>query len=139
MRTLIKTPEYTAFLATLSDKVKTKIDYITSILIQNPVINTKFVKKLENTDLYEMRISLNNEYRVILFTIDHPNITQATQIIMLNGFIKKSTKDYKPQIDIANRILQRLSSEPTDNNEPKEDNNETNNQDNNTLQNGDGE
>lgn len=86
-----------------------------------------------------MRISLNNEYRVILFTIDHPNIIQATQIIMLNGFIKKSTKDYKPQIDIANRILQRLSSEPTDNNEPKEDNNETNNQDNNTLQNGDGE
>ena len=139
MRTLIKTPEYTAFLATLSDKVKTKIDYITSILIQNPVINTKLVKKLENTDLYEMRISLNNEYRVILFTIDHPNIIQATQLIMLNGFIKKSTKDYKPQIDIANRILQRLSSEPTDNNEPKEDNNETNKQDNNTLQNGDGE
>lgn len=138
MRTLITTPEYLDFISTLSDKVKIKIDYITDILIQSQVINTKFVKKLENTDLYEMRISLDNEYRVILFSINHPNIIQATQILMLNGFIKKTTKDYKAQIDIANKILQRLSNEPEEDDKQNEDNNETKDQNNDTLQDGDG-
>lgn len=138
MRTLITTPEYLDFISTLSDKVKIKIDYITDILIQSPVINTKFVKKLENTDLYEMRISLDNEYRVILFSINQPNIIQATQILMLNGFIKKTTKDYKAQIDIANKILQRLSNEPEEDDKQNEDNNETKDQNNDTLQDGDG-
>ena len=37
---------------------------------QIKVVSTKFVKKLEGTDFYGMRISVGNEYRVILFTID---------------------------------------------------------------------
>lgn len=85
-----------------------------------------------------MRISLDNEYRVILFSINHPNIIQATQILMLNGFIKKTTKDYKAQIDIANKILQRLSNEPEEDDKQNEDNNETKDQNNDTLQDGDG-
>ena len=49
-----------------------------------------------------------NEYRVILFTIDHENLIEATQILLLNGFIKKSTKDYKKEIDKALQILNNL-------------------------------
>ena len=109
MRTMIKTSEYSRFFDSLPLNVKTKIDYITNIIIQNRIVSTKFVKKLEHTDFYEMRVSVNNEYRVILFTIDHPNFIEATTIILLNGFIKKSTKDYKRQIEIAEKILRTLS------------------------------
>ena len=112
MRILIMTPEYKEFVASVGENIQKKIDYITDILIQSPVINTKFVKKLENTDFYEMRISVGNEYRVILFTVDHPNIVQSTQVILLNGFIKKSTKDYKGQVALAKNILKRFSAEP---------------------------
>ena len=69
------------------------------------VINTKIVKKLVNTDFYEIRIQVDNEYRVIVFTIDHDNINQSNEILFLNGFIKKSTKDYDKQIKKAIKIL----------------------------------
>lgn len=106
-----KTSAFEEFYATLSDKVQEKVDYVSNILIQKKVVSTKFVKKLENTEYYEMRISVGNEYRVILFTIDHPNFIEATQVLLLNGFIKKSTKDYKKQIEIADKIIQSLSKE----------------------------
>lgn len=62
-----------------------------------------------NTDLYEMRVSVGtNEYRTILFAIDHDNIIQSTRIILLNGFLKKSEKDYRKQINIAEKILKDL-------------------------------
>jgi Phage derived protein Gp49-like (DUF891). len=75
------------------------------------VVNTKLVKKLVDTDFYEFRISVNNEYRVILFTIDHESFIEAEQIILLNGFIKKSTKDYKKEIKKAQQILNSFSDE----------------------------
>ena len=109
MRTMIKNSAFEEFYETLSDKVQEKVDYVSNILIQNKVVSTKFVKKLENTEYYEMRISVGNEYRVILFTIDHPNLIEATQVLLLNGFLKKSTKDYKKQIEIADKIIQSLS------------------------------
>ena len=116
-RQLIKTPEYSEFLESVNHKVQEKIDYVTDILIQSPVVNAKFVKKLEKTDFYEMRLSVNgNEYRVLLYPVDHPNIIQATQVILLNGFMKKDTKDYKAKIAIANNIIKRLSENDESNN-----------------------
>ncbi|MDE6418217.1 MAG: type II toxin-antitoxin system RelE/ParE family toxin [Duncaniella sp.] len=74
-------------------------------------VPTKFIKHLQNTDLYEKRVSIGpNEYRTVLFAIDHSNIIEATRIILLNGFLKKSNKDYKKQIEIANKILKDLQS-----------------------------
>lgn len=63
------------------------------------------VMQVQITDFYELRISVGNEYRAILFTIDHENIVQAEQILLLNGFMKKSTKDYKKEIQKAQHIL----------------------------------
>ena len=79
-----------------------------NVLAEIRVVNTKLVKKLVDTDFYELRISVGNEYRVILFTIDHENLIEAEQILLLNGFIKKSTKDYKKEIEKAQRILNNL-------------------------------
>lgn len=72
-------------------------------------VSTKFVKHLDNTDLYEMRVSVGfNEYRTVLFAIDHDNIIEAKNIILLNGFLKKDNKDYRKQIQIAKSILNSL-------------------------------
>ena len=51
---------------------------------------------------------IENEYRVILFTIDHDNLIECNEIILLNGFIKKPTKDYKKEIHKAQQILNSL-------------------------------
>ena len=53
-----------------------------------------------------MRVSVNtNEYRTILFAVDNDNIILSKKVLLLNGFLKKSTKDYCKQIKIAERIL----------------------------------
>jgi hypothetical protein len=72
------------------------------------VLSRKFVKKIVSTkeSLYELRISVGfNEHRSILFSANHDNIIQATEIVVLNGFLKKSSKDYDKQIKKAMNIL----------------------------------
>ena len=109
MRTLRRTNEFDEFYNSVGQKVQEKIDYALSLMSQIKVVSTKFVKKLEGTDFYEMRISVGNEYRVILFTIDSENFIEADEVLLLNGFMKKSTKDYKAQIQIAENILSELA------------------------------
>lgn len=106
MRTIYKTNEFLDFLNSSETNVKNKIDYLLEIIATQPVINTKVAKKLINTDFYEVRIQVNNEYRIIVFAIDHDNITQSKNVLFLNGFMKKSTKDYEKQIKLAIKILE---------------------------------
>lgn len=82
--------------------------YAINILENVTPLPAKFVKKLTNTDFYELRISVDNEIRVILFTIDNDNINLATSVVLLNGFVKKSTKDYDKEIEKAINILREL-------------------------------
>lgn len=59
------------FYDSLSDKVQTKFDYVINVITTIYNVSTKFIKHLENTDLYEMRVSVGtNEYRTVLFAID---------------------------------------------------------------------
>ena len=109
MRTLRRTNEFDEFYNSVGQKVQEKIDYALNLMSQIKVVSTKFVKKLEGTDFYEMRISVGNEYRVILFTIDSESFIEADEVLLLNGFMKKSTKDYKAQIQIAENILSELA------------------------------
>ena len=105
-RILYKTPAFEAFYNSLNLRVKKKVDYIFEYMRTEKNISTKFVKHLTNTDFYEMRISVDNECRVIFFTVDHDNFVEANEIILLNGFIKKSTSDYEKQIQIALKIME---------------------------------
>lgn len=92
--------------------MRTKFDNVLNIVKSEPVISTKFVKHLVTTDLYEMRVSVGrDEYRTIMFTMDNENIMLATEITLLNAFMKKSTKDYQKQIKLAENILKRISHE----------------------------
>jgi hypothetical protein len=106
MRNLQFTDEFLEFINQSESNVKTKINYLFEVIKTQAVINSKVAKKLINTDFYEIRIQVNNEYRVIVFTLDHDNITQSKEILFLNGFIKKSTKDYDKQIKKAIKIVE---------------------------------
>jgi len=92
MREIFRTPEFDEFIANLDEIAIAKIDYLKEILISQPVINTKVAKKLVNTNFYEVRVSVNNEYRIVTFAIDHDNINQCKTILFIDGFLKKSTK-----------------------------------------------
>lgn len=107
-RELIYSQEYIEFAQNSPPRTQEKLYYATSVLESIMPIPTKFVKKLTNTDFYELRISVDNEIRVILFAADNDNINFATNIIFLNGFIKKSTKDYDKEIIKAINILRKI-------------------------------
>ena len=106
MRTIYRTPEFDEFLNDADEQLKKKIAYIFEIIGSMPVINAKIAKKLINTELYEIRIQINNEYRVITYTIDHEDINQCKNVLLISGFMKKSTKDYDKEIKKAIKILE---------------------------------
>ena len=105
---MIRSKEFDEFYNSLPANVQSKVKYAMNIIAEIKVVNTKLVKKLVDSDFYELRISVANEYRVILFTIDQDNFIEAEQILLLNGFMKKSTKDYKKEIQKAIQILNSL-------------------------------
>lgn len=107
-RDLIFSPEYIEFEQNSNPRTREKLRYAVSILETVQSIPTKFVKKLTNTDFYELRVSVDNEVRVILFSADNENINLASSVILLNGFVKKSTKDYDKEITKAINILRKL-------------------------------
>ena len=109
MRTLPKTEAFDAFYCSLPQAVQRKMDYALSVLSQIKVVNKKFVKKLKNSDFYELRLSVGLEYRILLYPINHENIIEATEVLLMNGFVKKSNNDYKSAIKAAETILNNLS------------------------------
>ena len=108
MKTMMRSAEFDEFYNSLPANVQNKVNYALNIIAVVKVVNTKLIKKLIDTNFYELRISVGNEYRVVLFTIDHENFIEAEQILLLNGFMKKSTKDYKKEIKKAEQILNNL-------------------------------
>jgi len=109
MRNIILSEEFEAYYNAQPDKIRKKFDYALNILRTENVPNAKFVKHLTNTDFYELRVSIGtNEYRSLLLSLDDDNIINATQVLVLNTFLKKSEKDYPKQIKIAETILKKL-------------------------------
>lgn len=108
MRGIFRSKEFDEFYTSLPSNIQEKVKYALNIIAEIKVVNKKLVKKLTGTIFYELRISQGNEYRIILFAIDNENFIEAKQIILLNGFIKKSTKDYKKEINKAVQILNYL-------------------------------
>ena len=109
VRTILRTEQFMDFYNSQPSKVREKIDYVLTIIAGQKIVSAKFVKILENTEFYEVRVSLgNNEYRSILLTIDAHNFMECKQAILLNGFQKKDTKQYKREIEKAREIVKTL-------------------------------
>lgn len=110
IRKIFRTEEFNEFYNSLNQRVKDKFEYTFELVQTVYVLPTKYIKHLDGTELYEMRVSIgSNEYRTILFAIDNSNVILSTKIILLSGFLKKSTKDYEKQIAKAIRILNDLA------------------------------
>ncbi|MDR2683299.1 MAG: type II toxin-antitoxin system RelE/ParE family toxin [Dysgonamonadaceae bacterium] len=109
IRSVWYTDEFNLFYSELDERTKEKYKQGIDILKTIYVLSTKLVKKIVNTDLYKMRVSVGyNEYRTVLFATDHENVIQATNIILLSGFLKKSSKDYDKHVKRAINILKKL-------------------------------
>ena len=111
IRKIIHTDEFDMYYNLLDKRTVIKYDCAILYLETIYVLSKKFVKKLEDAEagIFEMRVSVGtNEYRTILFAVDHENIIQAKNIILLNSFLKKDNKDYVKQIKKAINILNNL-------------------------------
>lgn len=106
IRKVIFSEEFEAFYNGLAPKIQEKYDYALNIASTQYVVNQKFVKHLENSPFYELRISISSdEYRTLLFAVDNESFMQSQTILLLNSFVKKSTKQYSSEIRTAEKIL----------------------------------
>ena len=106
--------ECLAFIAKSGSRVELKFEQLLEVLLETKIVHTNFVKKLSNSRFHELRIKAGNEYRIILFAIDHLNFNESEEVILLNGFLKKSNKDYIKAIRIADKLLDEYLNERTD-------------------------
>ena len=112
IRQVIYSEEFDAFYSGLDSKIQDKFDYGLRLIKTQYVVNKKFVKHLENTDFYELRVSISSdEYRTVLFAIDNYSFIQSKRVILLNSFVKKGTKQYKAEIKLAERLLKKYLEE----------------------------
>lgn len=94
------------FIDKQNDRVSLKFFQLVEVIGEIKVVNSNFLKKLQSTQFYELRIKAGNEYRVVIFAIDHLNFAECTKAVCLCGFQKKGTKDYKKAIKQAEKILE---------------------------------
>jgi len=104
-RTIYKSKAFEEFYSSLNERTRRKLQHVLQIIQDEDIVSTKFVKKLTNSDFYELRISTDNEYRIINFAIDNNNFINSTRVLLLNGFVKKSESDYVKQIIIAQNTM----------------------------------
>ena len=106
MRQIEITEECLEFIDSQDERVSLKFFQLIEVIGAIKIINANFLKKLKSTQFYELRIKAGNEYRVLIFAIDHLNFAECTKAVCLCGFQKKSTKDYKKAIKQAETILE---------------------------------
>ncbi len=105
MREIIIAQECLDFIDSQNERVVIKFFQLIEVIGEVRIVHSNFVKKLQNTQFYELRIKAGNEYPVVIFAIDHLNFTECTKAICLYAFQKKSTRDYKNAIRHAENIL----------------------------------
>ncbi|MBN2744537.1 MAG: type II toxin-antitoxin system RelE/ParE family toxin [Marinilabiliaceae bacterium] len=106
MREIIITEKCLDFIDSQEKRVSDKFFQLIEIIGEQKIVHTNFIKKLIHSTFYELRIKAGNEYRVIIFAIDHLNFAECTKAVCLNGFIKKSNKDYHKAMKEAEKILE---------------------------------
>lgn len=112
LREIFFSDEFNEFYESLDSRTKEKYDYALNIIRTQYVVNSKFVKSLETSNFYELRISVgHNEYRSIIIAIDHDNFIQSRRILLLNSFLKKDSKQYKAEIKQAENLLKKYTEE----------------------------
>lgn len=83
LRKIIFSDEFEDFYTNLDNRSRNKYNYALQITQTQYVVSQKFVKRLKNTDFYELRISINSdEHRTILFAIDNDSFMESKSITL---------------------------------------------------------
>jgi len=106
IRYVFKTDEFELYFKSLDRKIQYKYDYTIQLMQTQKIVSELFVKKIQNTEFYEVRVSIGtNEYRTMLVATDNPNFMEAKRVVLLNSFLKKDSKQYKREIEKARTII----------------------------------
>jgi len=73
MREIDITEECLEFIDQQNERVSLKFFQLMEVISEIKVVNSLFIKKLQSTQFYELRIKAGNEYRIVIFAIDHLN------------------------------------------------------------------
>lgn len=105
MREILISDECIAFVSSNNKRVQTKFNYLLEVIGEQKIIHKAIVDKLVNTIFYELRIKVDSQIRIIIFTIDNENFNESKKVILLNGFLKKNNKDYLKAVNEAEKLL----------------------------------
>ena len=106
VREVLKSNEFHLYFNSLDRRIQTKYDYTIQLMETQKIVSTKFVKKIQEAEFYEVLVSIGtNEYRTLLVAADSPNFMEATRVVLLNSFLKKDSKQYRREIEKARTIL----------------------------------
>lgn len=88
-------------------KTKEKIDFVLDLIRNVERVPIKFLKYLEGTDgLYEVRVLTHKSNIRIFSFFDEGNL-----VILINGFIKKTDKTPKNELELGIRLKNEYFSE----------------------------
>ncbi|MDZ4681163.1 MAG: type II toxin-antitoxin system RelE/ParE family toxin [Saprospiraceae bacterium] len=101
----------------LDKKARDKIKFVLEILRTQWVVPLNHVKHITNSDgIYEIIApSIGNDYRTLFFFKEGDLISGGNEIVLLNGFMKKSKKDYLPAAKKAELLKIQYFNEHKDN------------------------
>lgn len=88
-------------------KTKEKIDFVLDLIRNVERVPIKFLKYLEGTDgLYEIKIITQAKSLRIFCFFDEGKL-----VVLINGFVKKTNKTPKKEIEMGNKLKQEYFTE----------------------------
>ncbi len=102
IRTIIAYKDYFRdFLRSLSPKIRQKVSNIFDIIETVEIVPSRHLRHIEGTDgLYEIRVQFGSDILRVFCFFDTGKL-----VILLTGFIKKTQKTPKREIDRAVRLM----------------------------------
>ncbi|MFV0267029.1 MAG: hypothetical protein ACK5HT_07830, partial [Draconibacterium sp.] len=79
MREIDITDNCLDFIDSQGQRVSDKFFQLIEIIGEVKIVHANFVKKLKNSKFHELRIKAGNEYRVLIFAIDHLNFIECSK------------------------------------------------------------
>ena len=85
----------------MDEKTQEKVEYIFKLIRTVDVIPEKFLKRIKGTEgLFEIRIKQSNNIYRIFCCFDKGKL-----VVLFNGFVKKSRKTPKKEIELAVKLM----------------------------------
>jgi phage-related protein len=88
------------FYMNLNSGTQKKVEWTLGLVRDLRIIPSKYFKSIKGTHgLYEIRVQFENDaYRIFCF------LNESRRVVLLNGFVKKSNRTPKKEIDKAIRL-----------------------------------